>query len=331
MKARILVPAYILVVVAISSCAKPEAPKPLQSWLDTNTRSEIIGFVESVTDSSSEYFVAVEDRIAVFDNDGTLWSEQPVYFQLAYALDRLKEMARGNPKWTRLEPYATVLSGDQSAIMKLDRKALAEIILTTHSNQSNSEFVQSVSEWIDSARHSTTGRSHTSMVYLPMLELLDYLRTNEFDVYIVTGGGAEFVRAWAEEIYGIPMQNVVGSMLGLALEETDDGLILSRTPEIDFVNDGPGKPVGIQRAIGRRPLFAFGNSDGDLQMLQWTMAGDGKRFAGLVRHTDAGREWAYDRESHIGKLDIALDQAGANGWTVVDMKEDWSVVYPTLP
>ena len=331
MKARILVPAFILVVVAISSCAKPEAPKPLQSWLDTNTRSEIIGFVESVTDSSSEYFVAVEDRIAVFDNDGTLWSEQPVYFQLAYALDRLKEMARGNPKWTRLEPYATVLSGDQSAIMKLDRKALAEIILTTHSNQSNSEFVQSVSEWIDSARHSTTGRSHTSMVYLPMLELLDYLRTNEFDVYIVTGGGAEFVRAWAEEIYGIPMQNVVGSMLGLALEETDDGLILSRTPEIDFVNDGPGKPVGIQRAIGRRPLFAFGNSDGDLQMLQWTMAGDGKRFAGLVRHTDAGREWAYDRESHIGKLDIALDQAGANGWTVVDMKEDWSVVYPTLP
>jgi phosphoserine phosphatase len=271
----------------------------------------------------------VDERIAVFDNDGTLWSEQPLYFQFYYALAQIEKMAAANAELSDKEPFKTALAGNRDEILALGTNGLIEIILTTHSGMTNAEFRQSVQDWIGSAQHPTTQRPFSQMVYQPMLELLDYLRANEFEVYIVSGGGVEFMRAFAERVYGVPPESTIGSNLGIKLEETDDGLVLRRVAEINFVNDKAGKPVGIQRAIGRRPIFAFGNSDGDLQMLQWTVAGDGPSFAGIVHHTDADREWAYDRESHLGRLDKALDEGVERGWTIVDMRSDWSVIYPT--
>jgi hypothetical protein len=268
------------------------------------------------------------ERIAAFDNDGTLWSEQPMYFQLFFALDRVKEMAPQHPEWKNKEPFASLLKGDVEAALAGGDKAILEIVMATHAGMTTTEFEKIVKDWIATARHPRTKRRYTEMIYQPMLELLAYLRANDFKTFIVSGGGIEFMRPWTEAVYGIPPEQVVGSSIKTQFEMRSDGPVLVRLPKINFIDDKEGKPVGINAHIGRRPIAAFGNSDGDLQMLQWTTAGDGARFALLVHHTDADREWAYDRKSHIGKLDKALDEANAKGWTVVDMKKDWKVLFP---
>jgi phosphoserine phosphatase len=317
-----------VLTLCIASCTASADVDPLPSWKAGTSRDSIIEFVETVTDSANANFVSVEERIAVFDNDGTLWSEQPLYFQFYYALSRIEDAAPAHPEWSDQEPYKTALAGNRDDILALGTKGLVEIILATHSGMTNAEFRQSVQAWIAMAEHPTTHRAYSQMIFQPMLELLDYLRANKFKVYIVSGGGVEFMRAFADGVYGVPPENTIGSNLGMQLEATEDGLVLRRVAEVDFVNDKAGKPVGIQRAIGRRPIFAFGNSDGDLQMLQWTAAGEGPSFAGIVHHTDADREWAYDRESHLGRLDKALDEGTERGWTIVDMRSEWSVIYP---
>jgi phosphoserine phosphatase len=318
----------LLVIIFTASCSAGSDIDPLPSWRAGATRASIINFVEAVSDPENADYVAVEERIAVFDNDGTLWSEQPLYFQLYYALARVEQHAQNDSEWAEQEPYRTALLGDRNEILALGTDGLVKLILATHSGMTNKEFRQTVTDWMNTARHPTTDRAFSKMIYQPMLELLNYLRANDFRVYIVSGGGVEFMRAWAEDVYGVPPQNAIGSNLGVRFEQTDAGPVLRRMPEIDFINDGPGKPVGIQRAIGRRPIFAFGNSDGDLQMLQWAVAGEAPGFAGIVHHTDGDREWAYDRESHVGRLDKALDEAGQRGWTVVDMKADWAIIHP---
>jgi phosphoserine phosphatase len=318
----------LLVIIFTASCSAGSDIDPLPSWRAGATRASIINFVEAVSDPENADYVAVEERIAVFDNDGTLWSEQPLYFQLYYALARVEQHAQNDSEWAEQEPYRTALLGDRNEILALGTDGLVKLILATHSGMTNKEFRQTVTDWMNTARHPTTDRAFSKMIYQPMLELLNYLRANDFRVYIVSGGGVEFMRAWAEDVYGVPPQNAIGSNLGVRFEQTDAGPVLRRMPEIDFINDGPGKPVGIQRAIGRRPIFAFGNSDGDLQMLQWAVAGEAPGFAGIVHHTDGDREWAYDRESHVGRLDKALDEAAQRGWTVVNMKTDWAIVHP---
>ena len=318
----------LIAFLGLVSCTAAVNEDPLPSWKAGSSRDSIVDFVEAVTDKTSANYVSADERIAVFDNDGTLWSEQPLYFQFYYALAQIGKMAAANPELSDKEPFKTALAGNRDEILALGTNGLIEIILTTHSGMTNAEFRQSVQDWIGSAQHPTMQRPFSRMVYQPMLELLDYLRANEFEVYIVSGGGVEFMRAFAEGVYGVPPESTIGSNLGIELEETDDGPVLRRVAEINFVNDKAGKPVGIQRAIGRRPIFAFGNSDGDLQMLQWTVAGDGLSFAGIVHHTDADREWAYDRESHLGRLDKALDEGTERGWTIVDMKAEWSRIYP---
>jgi hypothetical protein len=273
--------------------------------------------------------VPAAERIAVFDNDGTLWAEQPLYFQLAFALDRVKALAPQHPEWKDQEPFASLLRGDMKGALAGGEPAIARIVMATHAGMTTDEFDAIVRAWVGSARHPKTGRLYTEMVYQPMLELLDYLRAHGFRTYIVSGGGIDFMRPWTEKVYGIPPEQVVGSSIRTKFELRDGKPVLVRLPELDFIDDKAGKPVGIHRHIGRRPLMAFGNSDGDLEMLQWTMAGAGPRFALLVRHTDAEREWTYDRASSIGRLDRALDAALAGGWTVVDMKRDWERVFPT--
>jgi len=264
----------------------------------------------------------------VFDNDGTLWSEQPMYFQLAFALDRVKALAPQHPEWKETQPFKAALEGDLAGVLAGGEHAILEIVMATHAGMTTAEFEQAVTEWISSARHPKTKRRYTEMVYQPMLELLTYLRASGFKTYIVSGGGIEFMRPWTERVYGISPQWVVGSSIKVKYEMRPGGPVLVRLPEIDFIDDKEGKPVGIHKFIGRRPLMAFGNSDGDLQMLQWTAAGSGARFMALVHHTDAEREWAYDRESSVGRLDKALDEAKTAGWTVVDMKRDWKRIYP---
>jgi phosphoglycolate phosphatase-like HAD superfamily hydrolase len=269
----------------------------------------------------------VPERIAVFDNDGTLWAEQPMYFQVMFALDQVKALAPQHPEWKEQEPFASVLKGDVTAALSGGEVALAKLVFGTHAGITTEEFAKTVSDWIATARHPTTGKPYTAMTYQPMLELLAYLRANGFKTFIVSGGGLEFMRPWTEQVYGIPPEQVVGSSAKLKFELRDGEPVLVKLPEVNFINDKEGKPVGIETHIGRRPLMAFGNSDGDLQMLQWTTAGDGPRFALLVHHTDATREWAYDRESHSGRLDKGLEEATAKGWTVVSMKDDWKTVY----
>jgi hypothetical protein len=300
---------------------------PLASWNTGPSKESILRFVEAVTAEGGAEFVSPLDRIAVFDNDGTLWSEKPFYFQLAFALDRVKAVAGQHPEWRDQQPFKAVLEDDIAGVLAGGLKAIIDILVATHGGNTSDEFEQIVSGWITSARHPETGRLYTDMVYQPMLELLDYLRANGFRTYIVSGGGIEFMRAWVEGVYGIPPEQVIGSSIETKFEMREGGPVLVRMPQVDFVDDNEGKPVGIHKFIGRRPILAFGNSDGDQQMLQWTAAGDGPRFMGLVHHTDAEREWAYDRDSLVGQLDKALDEARANGWTVVDMKRDWRVVY----
>ena len=285
-------------------------------------------FVEKVTTPGTPDFVPPPERIAVFDNDGTLWSEQPMYFQLFFALERVKALAPQHPEWKDKEPFASLLKDDAKTALSGGEKAILEIVMATHAGMTTTEFEQIVKDWIATARHPKTGKPYTEMVYQPMLELLAYLRANGFKTFIVSGGGIEFMRPWTEAVYGIPPEQVVGSSIKTTFEMREGGPVLVRLPEIDFIDDKAGKPVGIHSHIGRRPIAAFGNSDGDLQMIQWTSAGEGLRYGLLVHHTDAEREWAYDRDSHIGRLDKALDEAGKRGWTVVDMQHDWNVIYP---
>jgi phosphoserine phosphatase len=305
-----------------------QARAQLPSWNEGASKASILRFLEAVTSEGSATFVPPLDRIAVFDNDGTLWSEKPFYFQLIFALDRVKALAGRHPEWQEQQPFKAVLEGNIGGVVAGGLKALIEILLATHAGNTSEEFEQIVLDWIASARHPTTGRLYTEMVYQPMLELLNTLQAHGFRNYIVSGGGIEFMRAWVEEVYGIPPEQVIGSSIETQFEVRDSGPVLVRLPKVDFVDDGKGKPIGIHKFIGRRPILAFGNSDGDLEMLQWAAAGDGPRFMGLIHHTDAEREWAYDRESPVGQLDKAADEAQAKGWTVVDMAREWRVVYP---
>jgi len=321
----------ILIAVTCLCSALTLAADPLPSWNEGASKQAIMAFVTNVTDEQSADYVAPAERIAVFDNDGTLWAEQPLYFQLFFALDRVKTLAPQHPEWQTQEPFASLLKSDTKAALAGGEHALLEIVMATHGGMTTEEFETIVKQWLSSARHPVTGRLYTQMVYQPMLELLAYLRNNGFKTFIVSGGGIEFMRPWTAAVYGIPPEQVIGSSIKTHFELRDGKPVLVRIPEINFIDDKAEKPVGIHRHIGRRPIAAFGNSDGDLQMLQWTTAGDGARFALYVHHTDAEREWAYDRQSHIGKLDKGLDEAKAKGWTVVDMKNDWSVIYPALP
>ena len=302
---------------------------PLPSWNDTASKKAIISFVESVTTPGSPDYVPPAKRIATFDNDGTLWSEQPLYFQFYFAIDRVKELAAKHPEWKTQQPFQAVLEGDLQALAKSGKKGLVELIMATHAGMTTDEFADIVKDWVETARHPSLNKPYTSLVYQPMLELLEYLRTKFFKTYIVSGGGIEFMRPWTEAVYGIPPEQVVGSSIVTKFEMRDGKPVLVREAKINFIDDKEGKPVAINQHIGRRPILAFGNSDGDLQMLQWTtLAGEGKRFAGIVHHTDGEREFAYGKDSHVGRLDKAMDEAGKNGWTVVDMKKDWNRIYP---
>ena len=323
---RFSLASILLVVFAGTSRGQGD---PLASWNEGPSKKAIVAFVSKVTTEGSPDFVKPPERIAVFDNDGTLWCEQPMYFQFLFAIDRVKAMAAQHPEWREKEPFKSVLAGDAKGLAAGGEKGLPELMAATHAGMTTDEFERVVKDWITTARHPKAGRPYTEMVYQPMLELLLYLRHHGFKTFIVSGGGVEFMRAFAEKTYGIPPEQVVGSRGKLKFEMRGDGKpVLHKLPESDHVDDGPGKPVGIQQMIGRRPVMAFGNSDGDLQMLQWTTAAPGPRFALIVHHTDGEREVAYDRQSHIGKLDQALDEAAERKWTVVDMKSEWKTIFP---
>jgi hypothetical protein len=304
------------------------AADPLPSWNDTAPKKAILAFVEKVTQSGAPDFVPAPERIATFDNDGTLWAEQPMYFQLRFALDRVKALAPEHPEWKTKQPFQKLLSTPKEQNVAVSQAELMEIIAVTHAGMTTEAFSKIVDEWISTARHPQTGKLYTEMVYQPMRELLAYLRANGFKTFIVSGGGIEFMRPWTEKVYGIPPEQVIGSSGKLKLEMRDGKPVLLKLPQVDLIDDKEGKPVGIQVHIGRRPIAAFGNSDGDLQMLQYTTAGTGARFALIVHHDDAAREWAYDRKSHIGTLDKAWDEALAKGWMVVSMKDDWKTIFP---
>ena len=317
------------VLASLFLCAAvAAASEPLPLWNDGVTKQAIINFVGRVTKDGSADFVPEAQRVAVFDNDGTLWAEQPMYIQALFVADRVKALAPQHPEWTTKEPFASLLKGDAEGVAASGESGIAELMAITHAGMSTDEFAATVSDWIATARHPKTGRLYTEMVYQPMLELLAYLRANGFKTFIVSGGGIEFMRPWAERIYGIPPEQVIGSSGGLKFEMRDGIPVIMKTPDLVLNDDKEGKPVGIQRHIGRRPIAAFGNSDGDLQMLEWTCSPPGARLCLLVHHTDAEREWAYDRTSHVGRLDKALDEAAARGWTIVDMKQDWKIVFP---
>ena len=304
------------------------AEDPLPSWNEGPTREAILSFVTRVTTESSPDFVPQPQRIATFDNDGTLWSEQPMYFQAFFAFDRVRALAPQHPEWKEKEPFASVLRGEPSKALAGGEHALVEMIMATHTGMSTENFEKTVTDWIATARHPKTGRPFTEMIYQPMLELLGFLRSKGFKTFIVSGGGIEFMRPWTERVYGIPPEQVIGSSIRTKYEVTDGKPSLARLPEVNFIDDKAGKPVGIHQHIGRRPLMAFGNSDGDFQMLEWTTSGPGPRFGLLVHHNDAAREFAYDRSSAVGRLDKGLDEAPKRGWTVASMKDDWKTVFP---
>lgn len=300
----------------------------LPSWNGGEARDSIIDFVVRVTTEGSADYVAPAERIATFDNDGTLWAEQPLYVQLAFALDRVQALAPSHPEWKQKQPFRAVLEGNLDTVFEGGERALLELAMVTHAGMTTQEFAGTVQDWLAVARHPRTERPYTEMVYQPMLELVAYLQANGFKAFIVSGGGIEFMRPWTEKVYGIPPERVVGSSIKTKFELRDGEPVLVRLPEVNFYNDKEGKPVGINQQIGRRPIAAFGNSDGDLQMLQWVAGRSGASLCVYVHHTDAEREWAYDRKSTIGRLDEGLDEAKARGWVVVDMKRDWKTVFP---
>ncbi|GGI52846.1 HAD family hydrolase [Oxalicibacterium solurbis] len=300
---------------------------PLPSWRNGTAKKAIMDFVGTVTNTESKEYVEPENRIAVFDNDGTLWSEQPLYFQLYFMIAQLKEASPRHPEWKNDPVFNALMTGDVNAIVKQGVKPALELLAVANAGMTTEEYGRKIDDWIHFARHPRFNRPYTDLVYQPMRELLAYFKANWFKNFIVSGGGIEFMRAWARHAYDIPPEHVIGSSIKVEFAMKDGQPVLNRLPKLDFIDDGAGKPVGIYRNIGQRPIAAFGNSDGDLQMLQWTAGGKGARLLGLIHHTDRQREWAYDRGSPIGLLDKALDEAYAKGWTVVDMARDWSRIY----
>jgi phosphoglycolate phosphatase-like HAD superfamily hydrolase len=317
----------VLITLVLATTVPARASDSLPSWKDGPAKQSIVDFVLRVTSPAGPDFVPEPERIAVFDNDGTLWAEQPAYFQVTFALDRIKALAPEHPEWKETQPFKAVLEADTKTLLAGGEHALLEVMMASHAGMTTEEFEQIVSDWLAASKHPKTGRPYTEMVYQPMLELLAYLRGNGFKTYIVSGGGIEFMRPWVEKVYGIPPEQVIGSSIKTKVELRDGKPVLVRLPEVNFIDDKAGKPIGIHQHIGRRPIAAFGNSDGDLQMLQWTAAAPGARFCLIVHHTDAEREWAYDRQSSIGHLDKALDEANQRGWTIVSMKDDWKRVF----
>lgn len=301
---------------------------PLPSWNDVASKQNIIAYVTDVTNEGSENFIPIGDRISTFDNDGNLWAEQPAYFQLFFAMDRVKALAAEHPEWQTEQPFKAVLEDDMSTLMKSGMKGIAEIVMTTHAGNTTEEFDAIVKDWVATARHPTKNVGYDKLVYQPMLELLVYLRANDFKTYIVSGGGVDFMRAFVSPVYGIPSEQIIGSRITTEFNYNDGNPKIVRTAGLDYNDDKEGKPLNIQKIIGKKPVFASGNSDGDLQMLQWTASNTHKSFMLYLHHTDSVREWAYDRDSHIGKLDKGLDQANNDGWTVIDMANDWNVIFP---
>ncbi|MDD5362244.1 MAG: HAD family hydrolase [Ignavibacteria bacterium] len=300
---------------------------PLPSWNDTEHKKSIINFVEKVTKKDSPDFVPVAERIATFDNDGTLWPEKPMYFQMVFTFDRIKAMAPNHPEWKTKQPFKAVLEDDIKTVLESGAESIDNLVMTVSADYTTEEFSKIVKDWIDTAKYHGTGKLYTDMVFQPMLELLTYLRNNGFKTYIVSGGTSDFMRPWAEKVYGIPPEQTIGTSFKMKFEMRDGKPVIVQLPEIFLLDDKANKPIGIYQYIGRRPIASFGNSDGDLQMMQWTMGGSGLRFALFVHHTDAEREYAYDRESPLWLFDKALDEANAKGWTVVDMKKDWKIIY----
>ena len=317
--------AFAVLLAAGAAIAQSD---PLPAWNDGAAKARIVGFVQAVTDTASKDFVPPADRIAVFDNDGTLWSEQPAYFQLLFAIDQVKALAPKHPEWKTRQPFKAVLDGDMKALAAAGEKGLLELVMATHANMTADEFAQIVRDWLATARHPKFKRPYTELVYQPMLELLAYLRANGFQTWIVSGGGIEFLRVFAEARYGVPPQQVVGSSVKTKYEMRNGKPAIVRLPQIDFIDDKAGKPVGIHKFIGKRPIAAFGNSDGDFEMLEWVTSAPGARLGLIVHHDDAERESAYDRKSHVGRLARGLDEGPKRGWTIVSMKNDWRAVYP---
>ena len=313
---------------SISQTVEAIVLDPLPSWNDVQSKNDIVNYVKNVTNSNSVDFIPIADRIATFDNDGNLWSEQPAYFQLFFAIDRVKAMAADHPEWKETQPFKAVLENDMTALAKQGEHGLLQLVMATHAGNTTEAFDKDVKEWIETAKHPTKNVTYDQLVYQPMLELLQYLRANDFKTYVVSGGGVDFMRAFVTEIYGIPEEQIIGSRIKTAFDYNDGNPVIKRLPELDFIDDKDGKPLNIQKIIGKKPVFSSGNSDGDLQMMQWTASNKYKSFMLYVHHTDSEREWAYDRDSHIGKLDKGLDQALKDGWTVIDMKNDWKIIYP---
>lgn len=333
----------ISTVIFLSSCKQSTSTEPvsqndrvasevidhLPSWNDTQAKKNIIAYVEDVTDRTGQNYINVNDRIATFDNDGTLWSEQPAYFQLFFAIDRIKALSGDHPEWKKKQPFKAVLEDDMKTISEGGEKALIELVMASHAGTTTDEFEKIVKDWIKTARHPTKNVPYDQLIYQPMLELLHYLRANNFKTIIVSGGGIEFMRALVQEVYQIPSEQIIGSTIKTEYDYNNGNPVIRRLPEIDFIDDKAGKPVSIHKFIGKKPVFAAGNSDGDLQMLQWTASNSMKNFELYIHHTDDVREWAYDKDSHIGKLDKGLTEAREKGWTVVDMKNDWKLIYPS--
>jgi hypothetical protein len=329
LKAAAPVSAALVLMALAFSPAHAQARDPLPSWTKGPTKSAIIQFVRSVTTKGSKHYVPPEERIATFDNDGTLWVEQPIYTQVTFMVDRVKELAPQHPEWKTTQPFKALLEGDMKTVAASGKKGIMEMLAATHTGMTAEQFERIVTEWVATARHPKFKRLYTELVYKPQLELMAYLRKNGFKTFIVSGGGIEFMRPWSERVYGVPPEQVVGSSVKSEFQIKDGKPVLVRIPELNFLDDKAGKPVGIYEHIGRRPILAFGNSDSDMQMIQYTKAGDGLRLGLFVHHTDADREYAYDRKSKVGTLDKVLDIAADNGWIVVDMKRDWKQVFPT--
>ena len=332
--------AFIAVLTLLYSCNEdpnknqidaPDTPvkiDPLPSWNEGTTKTAIIDFVNDVTTVGNENFIDIPERIATFDNDGNLWSEQPAYFQLFFAIDRVKAMAPEHPEWKTTQPFKAVLENDMTVLVKQGEHGLLKLVMATHAGNTTEEFEAYVRDWIKNAQHPTKNVTYDQLVYQPMLELLAYLGANDFKTYIVSGGGVEFMRAIVTEVYGIPSEQIIGSRIKTEFDYNNGNPVIKRLPELDFIDDKEGKPLNIQKIIGKKPVFASGNSDGDLQMLQWAASNKHKSFMLYLHHTDSIREWAYDRDSHIGRLDEGLDEANEKGWTVIDMEKDWKVIYP---
>jgi phosphoserine phosphatase len=318
----------LLLLAGIACSERLEVADPLPSWHASASKAAIIEFVTATVTKASPDFVPAAERIAVFDNDGTLWAEQPLYFQAFFIFDRIGALAPEHPEWATEEPFASVLKGDAGAALAGGAHALTAMAMATHTGMSSDEFAAEVTRWISTARHPVSGKLYSEMTYQPMLEVLQYLRANGYKTFIVSGGGIDFMRPWAERVYGVPPEQVVGSSVKVEYAIVDGKPLLRKIPQMNFIDDKEGKPVGIYQHIGRRPTMAFGNSDGDFQMLEWTTAGSGPRLGVYLHHDDAEREWAYDRDSHIGTLDRGLDEAEARRWVVISMRNDWRQVFP---